>query len=80
MQAETSLTRILNKRHVDFTVSRMGGLTRLLTPQTNAARQWVIANLEDSGYQPLWPNVVLVEARLIEVIILQIQNKGLNVR
>ena len=66
----------LSQKSPDFNLRDEGSLV-LLTPRTDAAREWVDTNIgKDNGYQPYFPTVV-VEHRYIADIVAGIQNDGL---
>lgn len=62
----------------DFLLRDHGSIV-LLTPCSDAAREWIDEHIgQDNGYQPYFPTVV-VEHRYIADIVERIQNDGLAV-
>jgi len=62
----------------DFVVENHGSIF-LLSPQTDAAREWAEQHIgSENGYQPYWPAVV-VEHSYIADVVAGIQNDGLAV-
>jgi hypothetical protein len=62
----------------DF-IFRDEGSIVLLTPQTDAAHDWVNEHIgQDNGYQGLWPSVTL-EPRYLAPILEGIRDAGLEV-
>jgi hypothetical protein len=63
----------------DFILRDEGSII-LLTPCSDAAREWVDVNIvQDNGFQPYFPTVV-VEHAYIAAIVEGIQNDGLAVQ
>jgi hypothetical protein len=77
--ATAAIPPIIQKLKPDF-ILRDEGTFILLTPCSEAAREWVDQHIgQDNGFQPYFPTVV-VEHRYIANIVTCIQNDGLAVQ
>jgi hypothetical protein len=64
---------------VDFRIQNEGSLV-LLSPISEAAKQWADEHIgRDNGFQPYWPDSIVIEARYIGDILEGIQADGLAV-
>ena len=64
----------------DIQVENHGSIV-LLVPETDAGRAWVKENIgPDNGYQPYFPQAVIVEPRYVAAIVEGMQNDRLVVR
>jgi hypothetical protein len=67
------------KMKADFTVHNFGSILTL-NPETTAARAWADENIgEDNGYQPWYPDAIIVESRFIDDLVEGIRADGLAV-
>lgn len=65
----------------DFQMYSEGPMTTvfLLTPLTDAAKEWVVENVSQEGFQPDYPNRLYVERRFIDMLLDGIDGAGLTV-
>jgi hypothetical protein len=62
----------------DFTFENHGTIC-ILTPLTDEAEQWVKSYVDDTGFQPYWPAVVM-EPRYADDVLQGIADDGLMVQ
>ena len=63
----------------DFILSG-GGSVYLLRPMTKFGVEWVEQNISQAGFQPYWPEQVVIEHRYVRDLIEGIRADGLTVR
>lgn len=59
----------------DFTVEDHGTIF-FIRPETDAAKEWVKKNVSQEGYQPYYPDQVVVEHRFVQNIVMGIVADG----
>lgn len=63
---------------LDFTIHNFGSILTL-NPETDAARAWVDENIgRDNGYQPWYPDAIIVEPRYVAEIVEGLSAEGLS--
>jgi hypothetical protein len=62
----------------DFTIHNFGSILTL-NPETDTARAWVDENIgRDNGYQPWYPDAIIIEPRYVAAIVEGIEAEGMS--
>jgi hypothetical protein len=63
---------------MDFTVQNEGSII-IIHANTKAARTWINENVSESGYQPDFPNSIIVEPRYAMDLLTGIKEAGFTI-